>query len=288
VEFWKNWHQVLEPAGMGKYHWEVIPRGIISAIKHDVETFQKKNPGQRYHLLDAGASPDAPLALHLKDKIDEWNPGKAHVTALDVAPQRFSSRKIKYIQGDVHAIPLNENSQHGVIASNVLEYAQNKHKALEQISKVLKQSGLLVGVVHAEDSEYPDFLVERAARVEAIVNALNQIQRLSRKPQDSKLLKSALDAVRNSPMAEGQKKPAAIVEYFLQNPDRLKVTQERFPAAYITLTRELGEKIKAGRFAGIEDIRQHLIPHGLDLEHYLKLRNGKDTFWMFTARKTGD
>ncbi len=67
------------------------------------------------------------------------------------------------IVGDIHALPLLDNSQPAIICESVLEHVENPHQAVRELYRVLEPGGYLYVYVpflfyyHAEQGYYKDY-----------------------------------------------------------------------------------------------------------------------------------
>lgn len=74
----------------------------------------------------------------------------------------FDSSTNPDVVGDIHSIPLADNSVDGVICSSVLEHVWNPVKAFSELERILRPGGLMFFYVpsiypyHARKGHYPD------------------------------------------------------------------------------------------------------------------------------------
>lgn len=64
--------------------------------------------------------------------------------AMQEAEEILSSKNIKFVTGDLHKMPFEENSFNKVVMSEVLEHVENDQQVLKETFRILKPGGLLV------------------------------------------------------------------------------------------------------------------------------------------------
>jgi len=109
---------------------------ILSDCNQFLSAFNLTNSDEGYKVLEAGGG----SATHFK------LPPNAHVLALDIEfGQLVKNHQAHFkIQGDLHHLPLRENSVDMIICFNVIEHLDDPKTALDQLACALKPGGILV------------------------------------------------------------------------------------------------------------------------------------------------
>lgn len=107
--------------------------------KHLDKSFQKSLPFLYGVCVDVGSG-NAIYKDVISEKVDEY----IMVDKSSVHNHMFQTSKEKFIDADIKDLPFDDNSVDSIILTQVLEHIDEPHKAMSEVSRILKKDGVLI------------------------------------------------------------------------------------------------------------------------------------------------
>ncbi len=295
-EFWRDLHSFGHGTCLGYDHElrDPVTESMTKTILQHAMDVKAASGLRDYHILEVGASPQPTLSSvialtfrHMRPDLAARAP-KVSVTALDVVPAHADEKALReigvnYVVGDVNKLPYKKPQFHATIMSTVLEYLDDKVKALSNVREAMHPNGMLLMLLHAPGSNTAAFLRETAAQEEKAFGAMNSFRKRELSAQN--VMTSLKDGHLYRMFGFGS--PHEMLDDFLKNPDRHEVVSKMIEAGVFDKHRQLADQIERGSFKNPEELKGILDKAGFDLANVAEFRgwDGGQKFWLASARR---
>ncbi len=142
-ELWKSLHTFGHGTCLGFDHSvdDPVTNKMVMAVFNHASAYHSMSPLNEYNVLEVGSSPSPTLSLtlalmrkHMNPRLDSRIP-PFRVTALDVTPPNVDENfwredRVHFVVGDAHDLPFKKPQFHAAMMSTVLEYLEDRQKAL--------------------------------------------------------------------------------------------------------------------------------------------------------------
>ncbi len=150
---------------------------ITSMSYHEFLDEKTRLMAQEQTILDVGGG----------ERFQKWlAPYKALFEGCDYTTLDYDPASGADIVGDIHAIPLENESVDGIICHSVLEHVRDPLRAMEEMRRILKPGGKLFFYVpstypyHAREGHYPDYWRFFSDTIEVLFEGFEKVEVVKR------------------------------------------------------------------------------------------------------------